>query len=88
MMIMGNKALSNAPDDMKAEIENILPQRYHLASDEVAAYHLGNKNEDYCQSVINPKTGLISRNELDSASDHITHIFNSLYQNYAKTLKR
>ena len=39
-------------------------------------------------SMINEKTGLVSKNELDSASDEIMRVFNSLYQYYAKTLAK
>ena len=39
-------------------------------------------------TVINPNTGLVSKNELDSASDDIMRVFNSLYQCYAKTLAK
>ncbi len=87
-MIMGAKAYANADEELRCSIDKILPQRYHIGTNDIAAYRLSSSTECYCQSVVNPKTGLISKNELDSASDDIMQVFNSLYQCYAKTLKR
>lgn len=88
MMIMGSKAHACADSDTKADIEKILPSIYHIHPDEVAVYRLDNNDGEYFKSVINPNTGLISKNELDSASDLIMRMFNSLYMYYAKTLTR
>lgn len=88
LMIMGSKALAKADAETQSEIEQLLPAKYHLQPEEVAAYRLDSKEMSYCQSVINPKTGLISKNELDAASNHIMHMFNSLYMNYAKTITK
>ncbi len=87
-MIMGAKAYSGADDSLKTRVEEILPEKYHIKKDEIAAYRLASDEEDYCKSVINTKTGLISKNDLDSASDDIMSIYNSLYMNYAETLAR
>jgi predicted ATPase len=87
-MIMGAKAYANANDGQKKEIEDILPLKYQIKNDEIAAYRLSSSAEIYCESIINSKTGLISKNELDSASDDIMKLFNSLYQYYAKTITR
>ncbi len=87
-MIMGGKAYANADDSLRNEIAQVLPTHYHIDKNDIAAYRLSSTDATYCQSVINPKTGLVAKNELDSASDDIMRIFNSLYQNYAKTLKR
>lgn len=87
-MIMGAEAYANADDEQKKQIENILPLKYQIKNDEIAAYRLSSSAEIYCESIINPKTGLISKNELDSASDDIMKLFNSLYQYYAKTITK
>lgn len=87
-MIMGAKAYANADENLRITISQILPASYHIDINDIAAYRLSSVDESYCQSVINPKTGLISKNELDSASEDIMRIFNHLYQSYAKTLKR
>ena len=87
-MIMGAKAYANAGEEQRAQIEAILPIRYQINEKDIAAYRLSISEEIYCQSVINPKTGLISKNELDSASNDIMRVFNSLYQCYAKTITK
>ena len=87
-MIMGAKAYANANEELRNQIESILPVKYQINDDDIAAYRLSSSKEIYCQSVINPNTGLISKNELDSASDDIMRVFNSLYQCYAKTLAK
>ncbi len=87
-MIMGAKAYANANEELRNQIESILPVKYQINDDDIAAYRLSSSKGIYCQSVINPNTGLISKNELDSASDDIMRVFNSLYQCYAKTLAK
>ncbi len=85
-MIMGAKAYANANEELRNQIESILPVKYQINDDNIAVYRLSSSDAIYCQSVINPNTGLVSKNELDSASDDIMRVFNSLYQYYAKTL--
>ena len=87
-MIMGAKAYTNATEEQRGQIEAILPVKYQINENEIAAYRLSSSDECYCQSVINEKTALVSKNELDSASDEIMRVFNSLYQYYAKTLAK
>lgn len=87
-MIMGAKAYANATEEQRGQIEAILPVKYQINENEIAAYRLSSSDECYCQPVINEKTGLVSKNELDSASDEIMRVFNSLYQYYAKTFAK
>ena len=87
-MIMGAKAYANATEEQRGQIEAILPVKYQINENEIAAYRLSSSDECYCQPVINEKTGLVSKNELDSPSDEIMRVFNSLYQYYAKTLAK
>ena len=87
-MIMGAMAYANANEELRNQIESILPLKYQINDDNIAAYRLSSSDAIYCQSVINPNTGLVSKNELDSASDDIMRVFNSLYQCYAKTLAK
>ena len=88
IMIMASKAYSNANEDKKDQIKNILPTKYHINIKDIAAYRLSSSDICYCQSIINEKTGLISKNDLDSASDDIINTFNSLYNYYANTFTR
>ena len=88
MLVMGAKVYQRASEADRAEIESILPHRYHLNENDVAAYRLSSKEEDYCASIINSNTGMIAKNDLDSCSDEINRIFNQLYRLYANTFKR
>ena len=88
MLIMGAKAYQKASEVGRAEIERILPHRYHLNENDVEAYRLSFKKEDYCKSIINQNTGMIAKNDLDSCSDEINRIFNQLYRLYANTFTK
>ena len=87
-MIMGAKAYANLKEEEKDLIEKTLTANHHISVEDIAAYRLSSTDECYCQTIINPKTGLISKNELDSASDDIMRTFNQLYRCYAQTLNR
>ena len=88
MLVMGAKVYQKASEDDKAKIENILPHVYHLAENDVAAYRLSSKDENYCESILNAKTGMIAKNDLDSCSDEINRTFNQLYRLYANTFAK
>jgi len=47
-----------------------------------------NEDDVYCQSIVNPETGLISQNFLDSVSDILNSEFQRLYALHAKTFAR
>lgn len=87
-MIMGSKAYKNADTDKKKEIEEILPHNKHIVETDIAVYRLSSNEEPYCKTVINPNTGMISKNDLDSASDEIMIMYNYLYRIYATTVNR
>lgn len=87
-MIMGAKALEHADENQRKLLKETLDTKYYIATDDIVAYRLSTSDDCYCQSIINSKTGLISKNEIDSASDDIMQIFNTLYQSYAKTFTR
>lgn len=86
-MIMGSKAYENTEGE-KQMVMDVLPTKYHIHVQDIAGYRLSSTEKCYCQSIINKKTGLISKNELDSVSDDIMQIFNNLYRCYAQTLTR
>lgn len=88
MLVMGAKVYHNATEDDKVRIESILPHRYHLDKNDLAAYRLSLKDEKYCVSIINQNTGMIAKNDLDSCSDEINRTFNQLYRLYAKTFTK
>lgn len=87
-MIMGAKVSKRVPNDQQEQIEAILPAKCYIEEENIAAYRLAPEDDLYCKSVINPKTGLITKNDLDAASDDIMRVYNSLYQHYAATLTK
>ena len=88
MLVIGAKAYQRASEVDRAEIERILPHRYHLNENDVVAYRLSSNDGDYCKLIINLKTGMIAKNDLDSCSDEINRIFNQLYRLYANTFAK
>lgn len=68
------------------EVAAIVPKEHQIDSKDVQVYALGGEGV-YCKSVMNPKTGLISDNFIDSVSDIVSADFNKLYRLYLKTLQ-
>lgn len=68
------------------EVSDILPSEYHLTPGSVAAYALGDA-DNYCKDIINPQTGTIDQNYLDTTSTVIGQEFSKLYKLYIKTLR-
>lgn len=73
-------------EELRKAVEEILPHECQISSSDVAVYALGD-NEEYCKSLMDEKTGLISSNFLDSASEYIGSDFNRLYKLFMKTIK-
>lgn len=73
-------------DQWADEVAAIVPKEYQIDSNDVQVYALGGEDV-YCKSVMNPKTGLISDNFIDSVSDIVSADFNKLYRLYLKTLQ-
>lgn len=75
-------------ETLKDEVYKHVDKECLLDSKDFAAYGLKivqNKDDVYCQSIVNPKTGLISQNFLDSVSDTLNSEFHSLYDLYTKS---
>lgn len=90
LLLLASKVYAIVTDEeTKMAIDKIVDSRYHISFNELAAYNLSEENEnDYCRSIISEKTGLISKNDLDSLSGEITQKFNALYQIYGTTTKQ
>ena len=73
-------------NDYKEEVDSIVPPQFRVDSADVSVFSLGGEN--YCESIKDDKTGIISVNYLDVVSDAIGSDFNKLYQLYLKTLKK
>ena len=69
------------------EVESVLPSEYHLLTENVAAYALG-EEDIYCRNIINNETGTIDQNYLDTTSVLMAQEFGSLYKLFLKTLKK
>ena len=87
-LVLGAKVYEKSDDNIKAEVEKILPACYHIKREDIVAYRLSFKDNRYCESIVDPNTGMIAKNDLDSCSDEINIIFNQLYRLYANTFKR
>jgi predicted ATPase len=61
------------------EVEKVIPKDSWLNPDDFAAYFVA---DGTVRSIINPKTGLISENELDGVSDEIGDEFDTLMDIY------
>jgi predicted ATPase len=77
-LIFAYKVAHEKPEKA-AEVEKVIPRFSWLNPDEFAAYFVA---DGTVRSIINPKTGLISENELDSVSDEIGDEFNALVDIY------
>lgn len=77
-LIFAYKVAHDHPEKA-AEVEKVIPRASWLNPDEFAAYFVA---DGTVRSIINPKTGLISENELDNVSDEIGDEFDSLMDIY------
>lgn len=68
-------------------VAEVLPRKYWIDGNKVAVYALDQHGEANITSVINQKTGLITGNFLDSASEIINADFNRLYKIYIQSKK-
>lgn len=89
LLLLASKVYAVVTDEnTKKEINDIVDSKIHIASKELVAYNLSEKENEYCRSVVNETTGLISKNDLDSLSGEITRKFNALYQIYGTTKRK
>ncbi|QMW06258.1 AAA family ATPase [Spirosoma foliorum] len=64
-------------DELRAEVEKIIPSRCWINPDEFAAYYVDNGT---VRSIINEKTGLIADNELDDVSEDLAGEQDQLFE--------
>lgn len=85
----GDSPACAAESYLTAHVTVIAMERglFHLVPGCVAAYALGD-TESYCKDIINPATGTIDQNYLDTTSDIIGQEFGKLYKLYIKTLRK
>jgi AAA15 family ATPase/GTPase len=75
-------------EEVREEAEKIIVPGYTVNPDDVAVYSLDPNSEEYSRNLISEKTGLVSVNELDSASEIIGDDYDQLMRLYVKTLKK
>ncbi len=63
-------------DELRAEVEKIIPARCWINPDEFAAYYV---DKGIVRSIISEKTGMIADNELDDVSDDLADEQNKLF---------
>lgn len=69
-------------------VNAVIAENQWLDANEVSVYSLGNsydKQADYCQNLLNPKTGTIDQNYLDSVSGMLGEEFDELFEIHAKS---
>lgn len=74
-------------NELKDEVRQIVDERYMVNPENVAVYSLELEKEENCKSIISEKTGLISINSLDSASEFIGEDYERLYRIFLKSKK-
>ncbi len=77
-LLFAHKVAKDHPEKATG-VEKVIPRPSWLNPDEFAAYFVA---DGTVRSIINPKTGLISENELDNVSDEIGDEFDSLMDIY------
>ncbi|MCQ2307607.1 MAG: ATP-binding protein [Bacteroidales bacterium] len=82
-LIMAGNVHEN--EQSKLAASNIISNEYCIKPGTLAAYRLNPNSDSYCKSILDQGTLMISKNDLDSASDSIMRTFNSLYRLYVKT---
>ena len=90
LLLLASNVYATASDEkIKTAVNEIVDYKFHISDDDLAAYNLSQENRDqYCRSIINEATGLISKNDLDSLSGEISDKFNDLYRIYATVSKQ
>lgn len=86
VLMLAHKLYKN--EEIKNEVANIVHPNRMVDSNNVAVYSLDPKGEVYCKSLIAERTGLISVNSLDSASEYIGESYDKLYRLFLKTKRK
>lgn len=87
--LLFSQRVADKCENAKPEIEKLIDSEIWIKQDGFSAYSLAS-NEDriYCENIINPKTGLIQQNYLDTVSEVLSNDFQKLYSIYAKHLRK
>ncbi|TAE13866.1 MAG: hypothetical protein EAZ95_10565 [Bacteroidetes bacterium] len=87
-LLFAKRAADKNPD-IKNEIVEVIPSEYWVDAQSVSVYALGkNENGNYCTSILDNKTGLISQNYLDTISEELGSEFEYIYSLHAKSFAK
>ncbi len=86
--IFGQRIIDKNPASKEA-VETIIKQDFLIKSQDVAVYSLATaENGSIASSIINPDTGLINQNYLDTVSEELGQNFNQLLSIHSRSFKR
>lgn len=93
LSIFNNLLFAKRATDKNAQITNevkeVIPTNYWVEAELMSVYALGNdENGNYCTSILNNKTGLISQNYLDDISEELGNEFEIVYGLHAKSFAK
>lgn len=75
-------------EEWATQVNDIEPNEFHIEVGQLAVYGLNlNKEEQYCRSIVDANTNMISINDLDCASEIISSEFNKLYRLHGKAIR-
>jgi len=80
-LLLASKIETEYPDSKKKLVEVSGLSRF-ISSSNIAIYYLSNREIDCSVNIIDKNTGMIPDNDLDSASDEIMDVFDSLMSVY------
>jgi len=80
-LLFAKRVVEKSPD-IAANVNEIIPEQYHLNPNGFSAYSIGNSEigDVYCENIFNTKTGLIRQSYLDTVSEMLGGDFNQLYE--------
>lgn len=86
VLMLAHKLYNN--EEIKDEVASIVHPNRMVDPANVAVYNLDPEGEVYCKSLIAERTGMISVNSLDSASEYIGENYDKLYRLFLKTKRK
>jgi predicted ATP-dependent endonuclease of OLD family len=86
-LLFSHRVIAANPNHREA-VENLIPSTTHINPADFSAYSLGSTLAEgrMCESIFNPRTGVIKQNFLDTVSDILGNDFRYLYSLHAQTI--
>jgi hypothetical protein len=86
-LLFAHRVITANPKHEEA-VENLIAKEIHIRPTDFEAYSLGNaqiEGSAYCESIFNPRIGVIKQNFLDTVSDILGSDFKYLYTLHTQT---